>query len=96
MNIEWRPDAEQVFQQVVSHLPQFHRSIAERLVREKAPELARSRQAERVTREDVIGAFMQEVPPAFKEMLERLLHKLRIPWDGSQNDRAQTADQDTD
>ncbi|MFH1504911.1 MAG: DUF2621 family protein [Candidatus Omnitrophota bacterium] len=78
MNIEWNQDAKSSFDKVISNLPQFHRSIAERLVKEKARELANQRNSQIVENQDVVRAFFQEVPPAFKDMMKRLFSQLNI------------------
>jgi hypothetical protein len=78
--IEWSHNAKEIFSKVIGTLPQFHRSIAERLVKESAQDLARSRGSQLVQEEDLIRAFFQEVPPAFKGMMKRLFQRLRIDY----------------
>ena len=80
MSIEWSKDAKEHFEEVVGNLPQFHRSIAEQLVKEKAEELAVKRESGIVENKDVVTAFFQEVPPAFKDMMKRLFGQLNIEY----------------
>ena len=80
MNIQWSPQAKKHFDTVIENLPQFHRSIAELLVKEKAEEIALARGSNTVEDKDVVTAFFQEVPPAFKDMMKRLFSQLNIDY----------------
>jgi len=82
MGVEWSEKAKDIFDKVINNLPQFHRSIAERLVKEKAEELAKQRGSGLIEGADVVGAFFQEVPPAFKDMMKRLLNQLNVDYCG--------------
>lgn len=78
--ISWDDKAREVFDKIIKNLPQFHRTIAERLVKESAQEIVRLRGGDAVREEDLIKAFFKEVPPAFKEMMKRLFTKLNIDY----------------
>jgi 2-hydroxy-3-keto-5-methylthiopentenyl-1-phosphate phosphatase len=80
MAITWESKAQEHFNKIMANLPQFHRSIAQQLVKEKAEELAQGRGSDSVEDKDVIVAFFQEVPPAFKDMMKRLLHQQGIDY----------------
>ncbi|MCP4653406.1 MAG: DUF2621 family protein [Candidatus Omnitrophica bacterium] len=80
MSIEWEKEAKELFEKITSNLPQFHRSIAQSLVKGSAEDLARARNAEVVEKVDLIKAFFKEVPPAFKDMMVRLLDHLKIDY----------------
>ncbi len=80
MSIEWDDEAKKHFDHVIDNLPQFHRTIAQLLVKEKSEELAKERGSETVEDKDVIVAFFQEVPPAFKDMMKRLFGQLSIDY----------------
>jgi ribosomal protein L17 len=80
-DIQWNPKAKEIFDKVISNLPQFHRTIAQKLVKESAEELARARAASMVEEEDLVKAFFKEVPPAFKDMMKRLFTKLGINYE---------------
>ena len=73
MSVKWGDSAKNNFDKVITNLPQFHRSIANIIVKEKAEKLANERRAPLVENQDLIKAFFTEVPPAFKEMMKRLL-----------------------
>ena len=80
MSIQWKESSKEVFDKVIENLPQFHRSIAKQLVKEKAEELASQRNSEVVEDKDMVVAFFQEVPPAFKDMMKRLFSHLDIDY----------------
>ncbi|MCF7916238.1 MAG: DUF2621 family protein [Candidatus Omnitrophica bacterium] len=80
MKIKWDEKTKDKFDKVIESLPQFHRTIAEKLVYQKAEELAEKRKSEIVEDKDLIQAFFQEVPPAFKDMMERLFSHLNIDF----------------
>ncbi len=80
MEIIWNQETKSKFNRVVENLPQFHRTIAEQLIKQKSEELAKARDSKQVEDKDLIVAFFQEVPPAFKDMLQRLLNQLNIDY----------------
>ena len=80
MDIKWDEDARKKYQEITESLPQFHRTIARQLVRQKAEELAKERKSEIVEVRDLVIAFFQEVPPAFKDMMKKLLSKHGIDY----------------
>jgi len=79
--ISWNPKAKEIFDKVISNLPQFHRSIAERLVKDSAEEIAKSKNLTSVEEKELIEAFFKEIPPAFKDMMKRLFTKLCIEYE---------------
>jgi len=78
--IVWDENAQTIFDTVIGNLPQFHRSIAEQLVKESAEMIASKREASKVEEEDLIRAFFNEVPPAFRDMMCRLFQQLDIQY----------------
>ena len=80
MEIRWSTSAKEKFDKVINNLPQFHRTIAQQLVKNTAEELARSAGRKEVLDEDCIKAFFKEVPPAFLEMMKKLMGKLGIDY----------------
>ena len=80
MSIQWQEEAKSNFDKVIDNLPQFHRSIAQTLVKEKAQELAEKRNSTTVENQDLITAFFQEVPPAFRDMMKRLFNQQQIDY----------------
>jgi len=79
-DVTWDTKVKEVFDKVINNLPQFHRSIAQKLVKESAEEIAQGRGSNTVEERDLIEAFFREIPPAFKEMMKRLFHRLEINY----------------
>jgi hypothetical protein len=80
MEIKWEAEAKTKYEEITDSLPQFHRTIAKQLVKQKAEELAKAKGSEEVKLADLILAFAQEVPPAFKDMMKRLLAQHGIDY----------------
>jgi len=80
MEIKWANEAKESFDKVINNLPQFHRTIAQTLVKESAERIAQERSSEEVEVKDVVIAFFKEVPPAFKDMMKRLLEQQGIEY----------------
>lgn len=80
MEIIWNGETKSKFDRILENLPQFHRTIAEQLIKQKSEELAEARDSKEVEDKDLVVAFFQEVPPAFKGMLQRLLSQLNIDY----------------
>jgi len=80
-DMQWSAKAKEIFDKVISNLPQFHRSIAERLVKESAEEIAKNKKLTIVEEKELVEAFFQEIPPAFKDMMKRLFTKLGIEYE---------------
>lgn len=79
--ITWSAKAQEIFDKVITNLPQFHRSIAQVLVKESAQEIARTKGLSSVEEKELIEAFFKEIPPAFKDMMKRLFTKLNIEYE---------------
>ncbi|MBP7087805.1 MAG: hypothetical protein KBB01_00755 [Candidatus Omnitrophica bacterium] len=75
MDIKWNEECLKKYEAITNDLPQFHRTIAKRLVKEKAVELAEQRGSDSVELDDLVLAFFEEVPPAFKDMMKKLLNR---------------------
>ena len=69
----WEQKVEEKFRLLISKLPFFHRHIAERVVIKKAEELAAQRGNNKVEKEDLVKAFLSEVPEVFRSYLADLL-----------------------
>ena len=80
MEIKWANEAKENFVKVINNLPQFHRTIAQTIVKESAERIAQERSSETVEVKDVVIAFFKEVPPAFKDMMKRLLEQQGIEY----------------
>lgn len=69
----WEQKVEEKFKLLISKLPFFHRHIAEQVVIKKAEELAAQRGSAQVEKEDLVKAFITEVPEVFRNYLADLL-----------------------
>ncbi|MFH1771628.1 MAG: DUF2621 family protein [Candidatus Omnitrophota bacterium] len=78
--ITWQKEAKETFDKVINELPQFHRSIAEKLVKESSEALAEKKGLGEVSQEVLIETFFKEVPPAFRDMMKRLFTQLNIDY----------------
>jgi hypothetical protein len=78
--MKWNPDVEKKFNEIVSKMPLFHRRIAESLVKERAELIAQENSRPEVSEAELVQAFFQEVPPAFKEMMKKLLAEMGIEY----------------
>lgn len=76
--MNWAPEVEEKFKQLIAKLPVFHRSIAETVVKEKAEKLAKARSSQNVEKEDLTKAFLSEVPEVFKNYLVELLKEVDL------------------
>ncbi|MDD5194318.1 MAG: hypothetical protein PHQ96_01420 [Candidatus Omnitrophica bacterium] len=79
--ITWSVKAKEIFDKVITNLPQFHRSIAQKLVKASAEEIAKAKGLSSVEEKELIEAFFKEIPPAFKDMMKRLFTKLNINYE---------------
>ena len=80
MDLEWSPKAKEIYEKVTDALPEFHRTIAKKLVKEASQELAKIRGLNTVEEKEVVETFFKEVPPAFKTMMLRLFEHLKIDY----------------
>lgn len=78
--VSWDASAQDIFNKIIGNLPEFHRSIAKRLVKESAEKLARERGLKQVEEKELIETFFKEIPPAFKTMMIRLFDRLKINY----------------
>lgn len=79
-DFKWDNQARELFSKIINDLPQFHRSIAQKLVKKSAQEIAAGKGRDIVETEVLIEAFFKEVPPAYKEMMTRLFKKFDIDY----------------
>ena len=78
--MDWSQEAAEIYKKITDALPEFHRTIAKRLVKESAQELARARGLARVEEKELVETFFKEVPPAFKAMMVRLFEHNKIEY----------------
>jgi len=78
--IAWSDKAKEIYERATNALPEFHRTIARRLVKESAESLAKERGLKSVEEKEIVETFFREVPPAFKTMMIRLFEHLKIEY----------------
>jgi Protein of unknown function (DUF2621) len=76
----WSDKAKEIYEKVTDALPEFHRTIAKKLVKEASQELAKARNLTTVEEKEVVETFFKEVPPAFRTMMVRLFEHLKIDY----------------
>lgn len=69
---QWERGLEERFNLMISKIPLFHRQIAERVAKTAAEDYARQRNSPTVGEEDVVRAFLDEVPKPFYSMMIKL------------------------
>ena len=74
----WKPEIEKKFKLLISKLPFFHRHIAQGVVSNKAEELASRRGSNQVEKQDLVKAFLSEVPEVFRTYLDELLKEAEL------------------
>jgi hypothetical protein len=74
--IQWNPTARAKYEEMTSKIPLFHREIAKQVVDKKAVINAQGRNASQVEEEDIIRAFLTEVPAAFYSLMIRLMDEV--------------------
>ena len=80
IQMEWEKACESKFKNMIDRMPLFHREIAREVVERKACENARNRGSGKVYEEDVIRAFLSEVPKAFYSLMIRLFEEVGFEY----------------
>jgi len=72
-NMDWEAGALAKYNKMLNIIPTFHRRLTQEVVNKKAEENARLRGSLRVEEEDIVRAFLTEVPKAFYSMMIRIM-----------------------
>ena len=80
VNITWEKVASEKFNKMVNRIPIFHRELVKQVVPPKAELMARDRGAAQVEEEDVVRAFLNEVPKAFYSLMIRLFDEVGFEY----------------
>ena len=78
--LEWEASARKKYDEMLTKIPLFHRQIAKQVVEKKAPLNARDRQASLIEEEDIVRAFLTEVPAAFYSLMIRLMDEVGFDY----------------
>ncbi|MCA9406404.1 MAG: DUF2621 family protein [Candidatus Omnitrophica bacterium] len=84
--LEWESNARQKYDEMIRKLPLFHRDIAKQVVDKKAVINAQERKASMVEEEDVVRAFLTEVPLAFYSLMIRLFDEVGFDYKQYENE----------
>lgn len=71
--MQWNKEAEAKYNKMLGKIPIFHRHITQEVVDKMAPQNAQERGAQFVEEEDIIKAFLCEVPQTFYSIMIRLM-----------------------
>jgi len=74
--IKWDSEVENKLRLMTSKIPLFHRQMAERVVKVGAEENARERNSSIVEEQDVVKAFLTDVPKPFYSMMIKLFDEV--------------------
>ena len=80
LNISWDKIALEKYEKMVSRIPIFHRELVKQVVPPKAEAFARARSASVVNEDDIVKAFLSEVPKAFYSLMVRLLDEVGLEY----------------
>ena len=80
LKLDWDPKARQKYETMITRIPLFHREIAKKVVDKKAPMLASERGSTTVKEEDIVRAFLAEVPMAFYSLMIRLFDEVGFDY----------------
>ena len=80
VNIIWEKVALEKYNKMVARIPIFHRELVKQVVPPKAQLLAQARGALQVEEQDVVKAFLNEVPKAFYSLMVRLLEEVGFEY----------------
>jgi hypothetical protein len=72
-NMDWEAGALAKYNKMLNIIPTFHRRLTQEVVNKKAEENARLRGSSQVQEEDIVRAFLSEVPKAFYSMMVRIM-----------------------
>jgi len=78
--LTWEDTARKKYDLMIAKLPLFHREIAKKVVDKKAVLNAQGRNSSRIEEEDVIRAFLTEVPLAFYSLMVRIFDEVGFDY----------------
>jgi len=78
--MEWESVACKKYNLMITKIPLFHREIAKQVVDKKAVIIAYDRGSDKVEEQDIVEAFLTEVPKAFYSLMIRLLDEVSFNY----------------
>ncbi len=76
----WEATALAKYNKMLNLIPIFHRGIAKEVVNKKAEQNARERNSAQVEEQDIVQAFLSEVPKAFYSLMIRIMHEVGLDY----------------
>jgi hypothetical protein len=80
IQLEWEAIARKKYELMITKIPLFHRAIAKQVVEKKAVINAQERASVLVEEQDIVRAFLTEVPFAFYSLMARLMHDVGFDY----------------
>jgi len=80
VQLQWETQAYEKYKLMISKIPLFHRDIAKQVVDKKAVINAQQRGAAQIEEEDIILAFLSEVPMTFYSLMIRLFQNVGFDY----------------
>ena len=80
INIEWEEAASNKYKEMLGKIPIFHRELTKQVVDQQAPVNAKERNSQKVEEEDIVKAFLSEVPKAFYSLMIRLMDDVEFNY----------------
>lgn len=80
VQLQWETQAHEKYKLMISKIPLFHRDIAKQVVDKKAVINAQQRGAVQIEEEDIIRAFLSEVPMTFYSLMIRLFQNVGFDY----------------
>jgi len=74
--MDWEKGSFEKFELMITKIPLFHRDIARGVVLQKAEINAKGRNSSKVEEDDIVSAFLTEVPKAFYSLMIRLMDEV--------------------
>ena len=84
--IKWEPKAKAKYDEMIDKIPLFHREIARKVVEKKAAINAQTRGNGQIIEEDIVRAFLTEVPLAFYSLMMRLMDEVGFEYRKFENE----------
>jgi hypothetical protein len=76
----WEQTAQEKYSKMLRLIPVFHRSIAREVVNKKAEQNAQERKSAQVEEQDIVQAFLSEVPKAFYSLMIRIMDEVKLDY----------------
>lgn len=76
----WEKSALDKYNKMLRLIPVFHRGITKEVVNKKAEQNTRDRGVNQVEEEDIVRAFLSEVPKAFYSLMIRIMDEVGFDY----------------